>query len=62
VTAHLDQGPIIEQATSRVSHRDSPEDLKRMGRDLERQALARAVRCHAEDRVIVDGGKTVVFG
>jgi formyltetrahydrofolate deformylase len=61
VTAALDQGPIIEQATARVSHRDSPEDLKRLGRDLERQALARAVRWHAEDRIIVDGNKTVVF-
>jgi formyltetrahydrofolate deformylase len=61
VTADLDGGPIIEQATTRVSHRDSPEDLKRMGRDLERQALARAVRCHVEDRIIVDGNKTVVF-
>ena len=65
-TAHyatpvLDQGPIIEQDTARVSHRDSPEDLKRLGRDLERQALARAVRWHVEDRLIVDGNKTVVF-
>jgi formyltetrahydrofolate deformylase len=62
VTAALDQGPIIEQATATVSHRDSPEDLKRLGRDLERQALARAVRWHLEDRIIVDGHKTVVFG
>ena len=62
VTAVLDQGPIIEQDTVRVSHRHSPEDLKRLGRDLERQVLARAVRCHVEDRVIVDGNKTVVFG
>ena len=61
VTAALDQGPIIEQDTARVSHRDSPEDLKRLGRDLERQALARAVRWHVEDRIIVDGNKTVVF-
>jgi formyltetrahydrofolate deformylase len=61
VTAALDQGPIIEQATARVSHRDSPEDLKRLGRDLERQALARAVGWHLEDRIIVDGNKTVVF-
>jgi formyltetrahydrofolate deformylase len=62
VTAALDQGPIIEQDTARVSHRDSPEDLKRLGRDLERQALARAVRWHVEDRIIVDGNKTIVFG
>jgi formyltetrahydrofolate deformylase len=61
VTAALDQGPIIEQATARVSHRDSPEDLPRLGRDLERQALARAVGWHLEDRIIVDGNKTVVF-
>jgi formyltetrahydrofolate deformylase len=60
-TAALDQGPIIEQDTARVSHRYSPEDLKRLGRDLERQALARAVRWHVEDRIIVDGNKTVVF-
>ena len=61
VTAALDQGPIIEQATARVSHRDSPEGLKSLGRDLERQALARAVGWHLEDRIIVDGNKTVVF-
>jgi len=61
VTAELDQGPIIEQDTARVSHRHSPEDLKRLGRDLERQVLARAVRGHLEDRIIVDGNKTVVF-
>jgi len=61
VTAALDQGPIIEQDTARVSHRDSPEDMKRLGRDLERQALARAVRWHVEDRIIVDGNKTIVF-
>lgn len=61
VTAALDQGPIIEQDTVRVSHRHSPEDLKRLGRDLERQVLARAVRCQVEDRIIVDVNKTVVF-
>jgi formyltetrahydrofolate deformylase len=61
VTAALDQGPIIEQDTARVSHRFSPDDLKRLGRDLERQVLARAVRCHVEDRIIIDGNKTVVF-
>lgn len=61
VTAVLDQGPIIEQDTARVSHRYSTEDLKRLGRDLERQVLARAVRWHVEDRIIVDGNKTVVF-
>jgi len=61
VTAALDQGPIIEQDTARVSHRHSIEDLKRLGRDMERQVLARAVRWHTEDRIIVDGNKTVVF-
>lgn len=61
VTAELDQGPIIEQAIARVTHRDSVDDLKRMGRDLERQVLARAVLWHLEDRIIVDGGKTIVF-
>ncbi|PPE74480.1 formyltetrahydrofolate deformylase [Solimonas fluminis] len=61
VTADLDQGPIIEQDVVRVSHRDELVDLKNLGRDLERQVLARAVRWHIEDRVIVDGNKTVVF-
>jgi formyltetrahydrofolate deformylase len=61
VTADLDQGPIIEQDVGRVSHRDSVEDLKQLGRDLERRVLARAVRWHCEDRVIVHGNKTVVF-
>jgi formyltetrahydrofolate deformylase len=62
VTAALDQGPIIEQAVVRVSHRHEVDDLRRLGRDLERQVLARAVRGHLEDRIIVDGNKTVVFG
>jgi formyltetrahydrofolate deformylase len=61
VTADLDQGPIIEQDTARVSHSDEIEDLRRLGRDLERQVLARAVRWHVEDRIIVDGNKTIVF-
>jgi len=61
VTAELDQGPIIEQDVGRVSHRDSVEDLKHLGRDLERRVLARAVRWHCEDRIIVHGNKTVVF-
>lgn len=61
VTAELDQGPIIEQDTVRVSHRHSVEDMRRLGRDLERQVLARAVRWHLEDRIIVDGNKTVIF-
>ena len=61
VTAELDQGPIIEQATIRVSHRDSVEDLVRKGRDLEKTVLANAVRWHLQDRVLVYAGKTVVF-
>jgi formyltetrahydrofolate deformylase len=61
VTEELDAGPIIEQDVARVSHRDEVEDLKSLGRDLERRVLARAVRWHCEDRVIVHGNKTVVF-
>ena len=61
VTEALDAGPIIEQDTARVSHRDEVRDLARIGRDLERLVLARAVRAHLEDRVLVDGERTVVF-
>ena len=61
VTDELDQGPIIEQNVARVSHRNNAEDLKALGQDVERQVLLRAVRWHLEDRVIVDGNKTVVF-
>ena len=61
VTAALDQGPIIEQDVVRCSHRDSVADLIRKGRDLERIVLARAVRWHLEDRILVYGNKTVVF-
>ena len=61
VTADLDAGPIIDQDVARVSHRDDVEDLKHLGRDLERRVLARAVRWHCEDRIIVHGNKTVVF-
>ncbi len=60
-TAELDEGPIIEQDVVRVSHRDGVEDLVRKGRDLEKTCLARAVRWHLEDRVLVYGNKTVVF-
>jgi formyltetrahydrofolate deformylase len=62
VTADLDQGPIIEQATIRVTHADSVDDLVRKGRDIERAVLATAVRWHLEDRILVYAGKTVVFG
>jgi formyltetrahydrofolate deformylase len=61
-TAVLDEGPIIEQDVVRCSHRDSVEDLSRKGRDLEKVVLARAVRWHLDDRVLVYGNKTVVFG
>jgi len=61
VTAELDQGPIIEQDVVRVSHRHEVADLVRLGRDLERNVLARAVQWHLEDRIIVYGNKTVVF-
>jgi len=60
-SAVLDQGPIIEQDVVRSSHRDSVADLVRKGRDLEKVVLARAVRLHLEDRVLVYGNKTVVF-
>lgn len=61
VTSELDQGPIIEQGVKRVSHGYSVSDLRELGRDIERDVLARAVRWHLEDRIIIDDGKTVVF-
>jgi len=61
VTPDLDAGPIIEQDTIRVSHADSPEDMVRLGRDVERRVLAHGVRLHLEDRILVQGNKTVVF-
>ncbi len=61
VTSELDQGPIIEQDVSRVTHRDDVDALRAMGRDIERRVLARAVHWHVEDRVIVSGHRTVVF-
>jgi formyltetrahydrofolate deformylase len=61
VTGDLDEGPIIDQDVERISHRDTPEDLVRKGRDIERRVLARAMRYHLEDRVILNGRKTVVF-
>lgn len=60
-TAHLDEGPIIEQDVVRVTHRDDVDDLIRKGRDLEKVVLARAVRCHLDDRVLRYANKTVVF-
>jgi formyltetrahydrofolate deformylase len=61
VTGDLDEGPIIEQDVERISHRDTPADLIRKGRDIERRVLARAVRWRLEDRVLLNGKKTVVF-
>jgi formyltetrahydrofolate deformylase len=61
VTADLDEGPIIEQEVARVDHTSSPEDLAAIGRDAERVALARAVRWHAEHRVLLHGRRTVIF-
>lgn len=61
VTADLDEGPIIAQDVEQISHADSPEDLVRKGRDIERRVLARAVHYHLEDRVLMNGTKTVVF-
>jgi formyltetrahydrofolate deformylase len=61
VTRDLDEGPIIDQDVERISHRDTPDDLVRKGRDIERRVLARAVRHHLDDRVILNGRKTVVF-
>ena len=60
-TTDLDEGPIIEQDVARATHRDSIDDLVRKGRDLERTVLARAVRWHLEDRILVYRNKTVVF-
>jgi formyltetrahydrofolate deformylase len=61
VTSELDEGPIIDQEVVRVEHFHSPEDLLRLGRDCERLALARGVRYHLHDRVLIHGNKTVVF-
>ena len=61
VTEDLDEGPIIEQDVIRVSHRDDVSALIRLGADIERTVLARAVRWHCEDRVLVSGNTTVVF-
>ncbi len=61
VTSDLDEGPIIEQDTVRVTHADSSAELARRGADVERQVLSRAVLWHAEDRVIRHGNHTIVF-
>ena len=61
VTEDLDEGPIIEQDVTRVSHRDQVADLVQKGRDLERIVLSRAVRWHLNHRILFYGNKTVVF-
>ncbi|MFC2125710.1 formyltetrahydrofolate deformylase [Bacteroidota bacterium] len=61
VTEDLDEGPIIEQDIIRISHKDSPEDLVRKGRDLERRVLAQALYYHAAHRILVYGKKTIIF-
>jgi formyltetrahydrofolate deformylase len=62
VTPALDEGPIIEQETARVTHAMSPDDLIAAGRDIESRVLARAVKLHLESRVMLNGKRTVVFG
>jgi len=61
VTSDLDAGPIIEQDTRRIDHSDTVDELLRIGRDIERTVLARGLRWHLEDRVLENGGRTVVF-
>lgn len=61
VTSDLDEGPIIEQDVEHVTHENSPHDLQRIGRDIERVVLARAVKAHLEHRVIITGRRTIVF-
>jgi formyltetrahydrofolate deformylase len=60
-TAELDEGPIIDQDVERVTHEDSTEDLIRIGKDIERMVLARAVKAHLEHRIIISGKRTIVF-
>ena len=62
VTPDLDEGPIIHQDVERVTHADSPEDLVRKGRNIEQRVLSRAVLYHLEQRVLINGSKTVIFG
>jgi formyltetrahydrofolate deformylase len=61
VTTDLDEGPIIEQDTARVKHTHTPDEMVAMGRDVESRVLGRAVRWHAQHRVMLDGGRTIVF-
>jgi len=62
VTHELDAGPIIEQDVIRITHNESIEDMRRLGRDVEKTVLARGLRLHLEDRVLTYGNKTIVFG
>ncbi len=61
VTADLDEGPILEQETIRVTHAQSTEDYVSLGRDVEAQVLARAIHAHIHRRVLLNGNKTVIF-
>ena len=60
-TPELDEGPIIEQDVERITHEASPDELKQIGKDIERRVLTRAVRAHLEHRVIITGRRTIVF-
>ena len=62
VTSELDEGPIIHQDAEAITHADSPDDLVRKGRDIESRVLAEAVRLHLQERVLLNGQRTVVFG
>jgi formyltetrahydrofolate deformylase len=61
VTADLDEGPIIHQDVQSCGHREPPDELVAKGRDVERRVLARAVKAHIEDRVLLNGHRTIVF-
>jgi len=61
VTAQLNEGTIIHQHVEAISHSDTPDDLVRKGRDIERRVLATAVHYHLEDRVFLNGNRTVAF-
>ena len=61
VTPELDQGPIIEQDVTRVTHNDAVRDLVRYGKDIEKAVLARGLRYHLEDRVLISGRRTIVL-
>ena len=61
VTSDLDEGPIIEQSVERVSHNLSVDDFVATGRDVENMVLARAVKWHAEHRILLDGNRTIIF-